>query len=125
MGEIRGLGVDLVEVERFGRALGRHPRLLQRLFTEGEVADAGWGPERLGRLAARWAAKEAVSKALGTGIGNVRWADIEVRRESGQPPTVLLHGEARRRAEILGVRRIYVSLAHTRYQALAEAVLES
>lgn len=125
MAEIRGIGVDLVEVERVKGALLRHPALIHRLFTEQEAVDAGQGPQRYPRLAARLAAKEAVSKALGTGISGFSWREIEVRRAPGGRPEAYLSGGAQDQADRLGVRRIFLSLTHTRGYALAEAVLEA
>lgn len=125
MAEIRGIGVDLVEVARVKGALERHPALVRRLFTEQEAVDAGQGPQRYPRLAARLAAKEAVSKALGTGLSGFSWRDIEVRRVLGGRPEVHLSGGAEALAASLGVRRIFLSLTHTRDHALAEAVLEA
>lgn len=110
-------GIDLVEVARVQRVLSDHPeRFLERCFTAREVADAdASGPARRGEvLAGRFAAKEAVFKALGTGLsGGMSWTDVEVvRRESGQPE-VRLSGRAARRAEELGISSWVVSISHT------------
>ncbi len=110
-----GIGIDLIEIARIERALQRRPRLAVRLFTEAELAYSR-ARARPGRhLAARFAAKEAVIKALGgpaVGPGM-----IEV--VAGEPPTVRLHGRA---AEVLGDRRISISLTHSRESAAAVAV---
>ena len=109
-----GVGIDLIEIERVERALERRPRLAERLFTEGELAYAG-GRARPGRhLAARFAAKEAVIKALGEGVPP---RDIEV--EAGEPPQVRLHGRA---AELAGERELAISLTHSRETAAAIAI---
>jgi holo-[acyl-carrier protein] synthase len=111
-----GVGIDLLEIERMERALERHPRLAQRLFTEGELEYAG-GKGRPGRhLAARFAAKEAVVKALGL-TGGFRLREIEV--VAGEPPTVKLSGRAAEAAEGLHVD---ISLTHSRDNAAAVAV---
>ena len=114
------VGVDLIEVDRIRRALARHAeRFLNRVFTSGEQAYCrGRAPE----LAARFAAKEAVAKALGTGIGQVDWREIEVRRNGDGAPEVLLHGRARAIAEDRGLGTAQISLAHTREHAIAFVV---
>ncbi len=115
-----GVGVDLLEIARLERALARHPRLAVRVFSEGELAYAG-ARRRPGRhLAARFAAKEAVVKALGL-RGALGLGEVEV--EAGEPPTVRLSGRAARAAERAGVR-VHVSLTHSRETAAAVAVTE-
>jgi holo-[acyl-carrier protein] synthase len=109
-----GVGIDLIEIERIERALERRPRLAERVFTEGELAYAR-DRARPGRhLAARFAAKEAVIKALGK---SVPLREIEVI--SGEPPRVELHGRA---AEVAGDADIAISLTHSRQTAAAVAV---
>ncbi|MGE5590405.1 MAG: holo-ACP synthase [Bacillota bacterium] len=117
---IAGIGVDLVEVSRLQDAPNRE-RLLARLFTAGEVQDCR-GAQRWQSLAARLAAKEAVVKALGTGLRGMRWHDIEVVRDDLGRPQVRLAGGAARRAEALGVAEVLISLSHTRSHAVAQAV---
>lgn len=117
---IVGLGVDLAEVERVGALLGRYPRFAERCFTahEREYAFRFATPER--RLAARFAGKEAVMKSLGTGWRRIRWTDIEIT--GGGKPTVRLRGTAARRAEMLGVTEVLVTITHTDTSALVMAV---
>jgi holo-[acyl-carrier protein] synthase len=111
---VAGVGIDLIEIERLERALERRPRLAERLFTEGELAYAR-DRARPGRhLAARFAAKEAVLKALGT---SVPLREIEV--VSGEPPRIQLHGLA---AEAAGDAEIAISLTHSRETAAAVAL---
>jgi holo-[acyl-carrier protein] synthase len=108
------VGIDLIEIERVERALERHPRLAERLFTDGELAYAK-GRARPGRhLAARFAAKEAVIKALGTGL-----APRQIEVEAGEPPRVRLSGRA---AEAAAGAEISVSLTHSRESAAAVAL---
>lgn len=123
---ILGHGVDLAEVERVRRSVERFgDRFLERVFTQGERAYAGDGPRRNEHLAARFAAKEAVFKALGTGWAQgVGWTDIEVVREASGRPVLLLHGKAREVAETLGVRRWHLSLTHTGTMAMASVIAE-
>lgn len=117
---IAGLGVDLVEVARL-RQSPRAERLLARLFTPVELAESE-GAQRWLSLAARFAAKEAVLKALGTGLRGMGWQDIEIRRDALGKPTVRLAGGAARRAGELGVTEVLVSLSHTREYAVAQAM---
>ncbi|HEX5609512.1 MAG TPA: holo-ACP synthase [Solirubrobacterales bacterium] len=113
-----GVGIDLLEIERMERALERHPRLADRVFTEGELAYAR-AKGRPGRhLAARFAAKEAVVKALGMSEG-VSLREIEI--VAGEPPTVRLSGRA---AEAAAGREIAISLTHSRDNAAAVAMVQ-
>lgn len=113
-------GVDLVEIARFQDALDRRgDRLLKRLFTPQELADCKMN---VLSLAARFAAKEAVSKAFGTGIGAVRWQDIEVVREASGTPVLRLHGEAHKLAQAMGLSTWSLSLSHTKAYAVAFVV---
>jgi holo-[acyl-carrier protein] synthase len=113
-------GVDLIEVQRIDRAILRHgDRFFLRFFTHQELIDAGGSTPA---LAARFAAKEAVSKALGTGIGDVGWKEIEIITGPRREPILLLTGQARRLAEDLGLRRWTISMSHTHEHAIAVAV---
>ena len=114
-----GIGVDIVDVQRFDLALTRRPRLEARLFTERERCDAGERPER---LAARFAAKEAVLKALGVGLGATTWHSIEIRRDDSGAPSVVLHGVAAELASSRGVGTMHVSMSHTDNLAAAFVV---
>lgn len=115
-----GIGVDVVEVSRLREASNRE-RLLARLFTASELSDCR-GAHRWQSLAARFAAKEAVLKALGTGLRGMRWQDIEVVRNDRGRPGVRLRGGAAGRAENLGVAEVLLSLSHTEHYAVAQAV---
>jgi holo-[acyl-carrier protein] synthase len=115
-----GTGVDLVEIERFQGAVERHgERFLGRVFTERELAEVG---ANLVSLAARFAAKEAVAKALGTGIGPVGWKEIEVLRGDARQPLLELHGQAAQQAATLCLRAWSLSLSHTHAYAVAMVV---
>jgi holo-[acyl-carrier protein] synthase len=113
-------GIDLIEIQRIRKALDRHgERFLKRIFTESEIRQArGSAPE----LAARFAAKEAASKALGTGIGPISWVDVETLSEPSGKPVLHLHGRARTIAEYLGYQTWSVSLTHAREMAAAVVV---
>lgn len=113
-------GIDSIEISRVEEGIARFgERFLKRFFTPGERADCGDQPHR---LAARLAAKEAVAKALGTGIGAVGWRDIEIRGDDAGRPKLLLHGEALTVALALGLTQWDVSLTHTRTTASAVAI---
>ena len=116
-----GLGVDLIEIERVREVLARHPdRFAARCFTEAEAAYCRRGAHAEERFAARFAAKEAVMKALGTGWSQgVNFRDIEVTRQPSGAPGIRLAGAARAIADRLGVQRIDLSLSHGRDQAIA------
>lgn len=117
---IVGLGVDLADIERVGRVLSKYPKFAERCFTEHErdYAFRFAKPER--RLAARFAGKEAVMKSMGTGWRRIRWQDIEIT--GGGKPTVRMSGNAARRAEMLGVTEVLVTITHTDSSALVMAV---
>jgi holo-[acyl-carrier protein] synthase len=110
-------GIDLIEIERVARALERHgERMLTRLFTAREQADANG---RVPSLAARFAAKEAAVKALGTGIGPVAFTEIEIVSGLDRQPELHLHGAAQTLATQLGLHTWAVSLSHTHSHAIA------
>jgi len=114
------VGIDIIEIERVEAALARFgERFLRRVFTPMEVALFRGRPHE---LAARFAAKEAVMKALGTGVRGVAWREIEVLPNRRGKPLVFLHGRARERAEALGIRGLDVSMSHSRRYAVALAV---
>ena len=116
---IRGLGTDLVEVERFRLALARRISLSDRLFTDGELAYANGQHDPVKSLAARFGAKEATMKALGAGLGAFRFRDVEVLREESGEPALALHGAAAALASERGVTAWQVSLTHTDSTAMA------
>ena len=115
-------GIDIIEIARVRAVLERHgERFLRRVFTEDEVRHCrGRAPE----LAARFAAKEAVMKALGTGARGVGWRDIEILPNRRGKPLVFLHGRGARRGERIELRGLDVSLTHSREFAMASAVGE-
>ena len=113
-------GVDIIEVHRIDRAILRHgQRFFDRFYTAQELIDCGG---RTPALAARFAAKEAVAKALGTGIGDVGWKDIEVVNMDRRRPELRLHGPAQAVADNLGLGEWAISLSHTHEHAVAVAV---
>ncbi len=110
-------GIDLVEIERFESVVQRYGvRFLERIFTPQELAEVG---DNLASLAARFAAKEAVAKALGTGIGIVGWQEIEILRCASRQPDLRLSGAAASLAAELGLHTWSLSLSHSQTHAIA------
>jgi len=124
---IVGTGIDIAEVPRIRHSIERFgDRFLRRIFTEGEIRYCDSKANRVERYAARFAAKEAAMKALGTGWSRgVRWRDCEVVRLPGGRPTMSFHGKAGEFAARLGVKNAALSLSHTSEQAIAQVILES
>jgi len=117
------VGVDIIEIERIKQVLQRHgERFLRRVYTEAEIA---YCRGRVPQLAARFAAKEAASKALGTGIvglGGIFWREVEVLPDARGKPLVHLHGRAQDRAQSLGLNEFAISLSHSQEYAVAFVV---
>jgi holo-[acyl-carrier protein] synthase len=129
IGAIVGVGVDAVDVARFRRVLHRRPSFARRCFTESERADATRSADAVQSLAARFAAKEAVMKALGTGIGGFAFTDVEVCRTTGKgatrnAPSLRLRGSAAELAGTRGAGSFHLSLTHTDAVAIAFVVAE-
>lgn len=113
----------MIECERIAAGIDRlGERFLNRFFTPGERQDCGG---KAYRLAARFAAKEAVAKALGSGIGDIRWVDIEIRTSAKRRPQLLLHGKADELAKEMGLTEWDISLTHSDTMAMAIAVAKS
>jgi len=125
MSRVLGVGVDLTQMPRMRRVVARwDERFLQRVFTEQEIAFCRRRRDPIPHFAARFAAKEATLKALGTGLSmGVNWHELEVRRERGQAPTMVLSGRCRAIAEAKGGRRVLLSLSHDGDYAMAQAML--
>ena len=124
-GAIGGVGIDAVDVERFRRVLARRPTLAGRVFTDAERSYAATTRDPAPRLAARFAAKEAVLKALGVGLGAAGLREIEVVRDGDGRPHLELSGRAAALARRRGVARWHVSLTHTETAAVASVVAEA
>src|SRR5882672_6737015 len=123
---IVGTGVDIAEVDRIEATLARFgDRFLKRVFTPAEVRYCVGKPNTGQRLAARFAAKEAGMKAIGTGLRHgITWRDVEVLRLPGQRPVLRFNGKAAEFAARLGCKRTHLSLSHTADQAIAHVILE-
>ena len=116
-------GIDLIEIERLQAAIERYgERFLNRIYTPQELTETGGNTAS---LAARFAAKEAVAKALGTGIGPVGWREIEVLRGPARDPLLRLHGEAQRLAQEYSLDEWSISLSHTHLYAVAVVFAQS
>src|ERR1700729_3575014 len=121
-----GMGTDLIETRRVQESIDRFgERFLERIFTAGEIAYCTRKKNAAESFAARFAAKEAGAKALGTGISRgVSWREFEVRREPSGGPTLHVTGRAREMADTIGVKRMQLSLTHSRDLAMAVVVAE-
>jgi holo-[acyl-carrier protein] synthase len=124
---IVGTGIDIAEVPRIRQSIERFgDRFLQRVFTAEEIRYCDSKSNRFERYAARFAAKEATMKALGTGWNHgIRWRDCEVVRLPGGRPTIAFHGKAAEFAAKLGMKNAALSITHTTEQAIAQVILES
>lgn len=119
--EIVGLGVDICEIERMERALARHPTIRERVFTPEERAYCDAKARPAESYAGRFAAREAAIKALG-GYRGRRWQDISVARAPSGAPALRLEGNAKLRADALGVDRVLITFTHERSNAVAFAI---
>ena len=121
-----GIGIDIEEVSRVRDAIERHGRrFLERVFTAGEIAYVESKANKWERYTARFAAKEAAMKAIGTGWDKgVTWQDVEVVNTASGCPTLVLHQRAKEIAEAKGCTRTFVTLSHTRAMAVAQVLLE-
>jgi holo-[acyl-carrier protein] synthase len=124
---IVGTGIDIAEVPRIRQSIARFgDRFLQRIYTSSEIRYCDSKANRVERYAARFAAKEAAMKALGTGWSHgVRWRDCEVTRLPGGRPAIVFHGKAGEFAARLGVKNTTLSISHTAELAIAQVILEN
>ena len=120
---VPGVGVDVVDVERMQFALDRTPKIRRRLFTEAEIAYCEKYRFAERHFAGRWAAKEAVTKALGCGL--IQWNGVEVTRQRGRAPTVRIFGKIKKFADKVGVREedLHISITHSELSAVAVCVI--
>lgn len=124
---IAGIGIDIIELERIDQALERYgDHFLEHVFSDTERLASPGGVGEVSYYAGRWAAKEAVSKALGTGIGErCRWKEICVISGPGGDPAIVLSGAAAETADRMGIGQIHITISHERKLACANAVAES
>lgn len=121
---ITGIGTDLIEIVRIQRAIEKNPHFMERVYTANEIAYCRRKKNAWQSFAARFAAKEAVSKAFGTGIGPVGLMEIEILNAENGQPKVVLHGKALQLAADRNIQRVHISLSHSEAYAMATAVLE-
>lgn len=123
---IIGNGTDIIEKERIDDVLGRHPeRFVEKFLTEAEQKIASSRADSTSFIAGRWASKEAVAKALGTGFGEqCRWLDIEVLNDDLGKPVVTVKDKTRETTESLGIRQFHLSISHERHMACAFVIAE-
>ncbi|RIK79271.1 MAG: holo-[acyl-carrier-protein] synthase [Planctomycetota bacterium] len=123
---ILGIGTDVIECLRIAQMIERHGELfVQRVYTEHEIAYCSTKKAATQHYAGRWAAKEAVLKALGTGwVRGISWRDVEIRHKPGGAPTVILRGGAREVFDRAGIAEMHISISHCRTHAVAFAIAE-
>lgn len=121
-GTVRGHGIDIVDIDHFRRSLERRPSLRERLFTVDELSDLAGASDPVPSLAVRFAAREAVMKAMGLGLGAFGFHDVWVRREASGAPTLHVAGRALDLAAERGIGTWHLSLSHTRLVAVASVV---
>lgn len=121
---ILGIGTDIIECARIGRMVERHgEEFLKRVYTERELGYCQGHRDPVERYAGRWAAKEAILKAIGTGWRNgISWLDVEVYNQSSGLPSAHVSGVAREHAEALGIRQVQISISHCKSHAVAFAI---
>ncbi len=117
------VGIDIIEIKRIQNVKSKYPnRFLKKIFTENEII---YCRNRSPQLAARFAAKEAMMKALGTGIRGVSWKDVEVIRYRGQAPQIKLSGRGKKVGELIGLKNTSLSISHSREYAVACVTIET
>jgi holo-[acyl-carrier protein] synthase len=116
-----GIGIDIIEIDRISKAIERQDRFLEKLFTEYEIDYYENKGKRAETIAGLFAAKEAVSKVIGKGISGYTWKDIEINHTDDGQPYVLLHREAKKIAEDMGINKVLVSISHCKTYAVANA----
>lgn len=121
---IFGIGTDIIEIDRVKKALERNPKLLNRLFTDYEIAYFKKRNMQTQHIAGSFSAKEAIVKAMGTGLRGFCWKDVEVLRGSSGKPMVKLYNKAKEYASEKGIGNIFLSISHSHHYAIANAVAE-
>lgn len=121
---IIGNGIDIVEIDRIKKAIERRDRFLNRVFTEYEITYISSRKENINTVAGLFAAKEAVSKAIGKGIRGYRWTNIEIGHDDYGKPLVLLTGNAKQIAFEKGIRNLHISISHSDTYAVAFVIAE-
>ncbi len=121
---IKGSGIDIIEIDRIRNAVNKNDRFIERIFTEDEIIYIKSRSNNVNTIAGLFAAKEAVSKALGSGISGFKWTDIEVYSDSLGKPSIRLHGKAKELADEKEITNVHVSISHSKDDAVAFAIAE-
>lgn len=121
---IKGIGIDMIEIKRIGKAIQKNNRFINRIFSEKEIEYFRTCNWKTNTIAGNFAAKEAVVKALGTGISGFKWTDVEILRDHMGKPMVLLTDNAKSIAEQKGITNIWVSISHCQEYAVANAIAQ-
>lgn len=121
---IKGIGIDIIEIKRIENSMKKNSRFIERLFTSHEIDYFKSCNYRINTIAGNFSAKEAVTKALGTGLRYFKWKDIEILRDDMGKPYVVLKNNAKLVAEHRGITRILISISHCKDYATAQAVAE-
>ncbi|WP_352418660.1 NAD(P)H-hydrate dehydratase [Proteiniborus sp.] len=121
---IKGSGIDIIEIERIRKAINNNNRFIERIFTKNEINYIESKNNSMNTISGLFAAKEAVSKALGSGISGFKWTDIEIYLEASGKPSIRLHGKALELAEKKEISNIHISISHSKDDAVAFAVAE-
>ncbi|TCO73159.1 holo-ACP synthase [Marinisporobacter balticus] len=119
---MRGIGIDIIEIERIGNAISRNDQFLKRIFTSKEITYFEEINYRINTIAGNFAVKEAIMKALGTGLRNFKWVDIEIHRDDLGKPSVILYKNAKKIAAEQGIEEILISISHSKDYAVAQAL---
>lgn len=119
---VKGIGIDIIEIKRIEHAINRNDKFLQRIFHTEEIHYFSTINYRVNTIAGNFAAKEAIMKALGTGLRNFKWTDIQIHRDSLGKPFVILHNHAQKIAKEKGVKEILITISHSKEYAVAQAL---
>ncbi|SNS09577.1 holo-[acyl-carrier-protein] synthase [Anaerovirgula multivorans] len=119
---IKGSGIDIIEISRIERAVKKNQRFIEKIFTVEEIKLFEERNYRYNTIAGFFAAKEATAKALGTGIRNIQWKDIEVKKDAMGKPFIKLHNNARNIAYSKNIKDIHLSISHSKEYAVAQAI---
>lgn len=120
---IKGVGIDIIEIQRIKKALRKNPKFIHRILTAKEVAYIEENQKTDATIAGYFAAKEAISKALGTGFRGFTWQDIEIHKDKMNRPSIILHNKAKEQLEIIGANEVWISISHSKKDAVAQAVI--
>lgn len=120
---IRGIGIDIIEIQRIERAIKKNPKFIHRILTIKEVAYIKENEKPTPTVAGYFAAKEAVSKALGTGFRGFTWRDIEIHKDKSNRPFIVLHNKAKEQLKIMGGTEVWISISHSKKDAVAQALI--